>query len=160
MLDRFFPRPCVRARLRANILGAWIEAYVDYLDRRGHPPGTIQPYVHAVEHFGAWLTSEQFVIEDVSQATIDSFLRDHLPLCRCPTPAPTCVYQVRAALAHLLRVPGGHPPRPPSASPANPVEEFLGRYSRHLRDTCGLAESTCTYRVRYAREFLRGEFGD
>src|SRR4051794_39735518 len=69
MLDHFFRRPRVRDRLRANPLGARIEAYVAYLDARGHPRGTIQPYVHAVEHFGAWLTSEHLAIEDVSQAT-------------------------------------------------------------------------------------------
>src|SRR4051812_4793570 len=132
MLDQFFPRSRVRARLRANILGAWIEAYVAYLDRRGHPPGTIQPYVHAVEHFGAWLTSEHLAIEDVSQATIDSFLRDHLPVCHCPTPAPTRLYQVRAALSHLLRVPGGRPPRPQPALPAKPVDGFLGQYRSYL----------------------------
>ena len=160
MLDQFFPRPRDRARLRANTLGAWLEAYVAYLDARGHAPGTIQKYAQAVEHFGAWLTSEQLAIEDVSQAMINSFLHDHLPLCRCPTPAPTCLRQVRSALAHLLRVPGGHPPRPQSASPSKPVDTFLGQYRRHLQDTCGFAESTCTYRVRYARDFLQGKFGD
>ena len=45
MLDQLFRRPRVRARIRANILGAWIELYVTYLDERGHPPGTIQQYV-------------------------------------------------------------------------------------------------------------------
>src|SRR4051794_21248546 len=138
MLDHFFRRPRVRDRLRANPLGARIEAYVACLDARGHPRGTIQPYVHAVEHFGAWLTSEHLAIEDVSRATIDSFLHRHLPLCRCPTPAPTRLYQVRAALAHLLRVPGGHPTRSRPTPAPDPVDEFLGRYRRHLQDTCGL----------------------
>ena len=101
MLDQLFRRPRVRARIRANLLGDWIEAYVAYLDARGHPPGTIQQYVQAVEHFGVWLASEHIAIEDVTRATIDSFLHDHLPHCQCPTPAPTCLHQVRAALAHL-----------------------------------------------------------
>jgi integrase/recombinase XerD len=160
MLDHLFRRPRVRARMRANPLGARIEAYVAYLDNRGHPPGTIQQYVQAVEHFGVWLSSEHIAIEDVTRATIDSFLHDHLPHCRCPTPAPTCLYQVRAALAHLLRVPSNHPPRSQPASPLNPVAVALEHYRRYLQDTCGLAESTCTYRARYAREFLRGKFGD
>jgi integrase/recombinase XerD len=160
MLDHLFRRPRVRDRMRANPLGAWIEAYVTYLDKRGHPPGTIQQYAQAVEHFGAWLASEHIAVAGVTRATIDSFLKDHLPRCRCPTPAPTCLYQVRAALAHLLRVPGGHPQPPQPASPPTPVDVALGHYRTYLRDICGLAESTCTYRARYAREFLRGKFGD
>jgi integrase/recombinase XerD len=160
MLDHLFRRPRVRARMRANPLGAWIEAFVTYLDERGHPPGTIQQYVQAVEHFGVWLASEHIAVESVTRATIGTFLHDHLPHCRCPTPAPTCLYQVRAALTHLLRVPSGHPPRSQPESPQNPVAVALEHFRSHLQNACGLAVSTCTYRVRYAREFLRGKFGD
>ncbi len=160
MLDHHFRRPRVRARMRANLLGAWIEAYVDYLDHRGHAPGTIQQYVQGVEHFGVWLASEQIAIENVTWATIDSFLHDHLPNCQCATPAPTCLYQVRAALVHLLRVPSGRPSNPQLVSRVTPVGVILGHYGRYLRDTCGLAESTYRYRIRYAREFLQGKFGE
>ena len=160
MLDHLFRHPRVRARLRANPLGAWIEAYVAYLGERGHPLGTIQSYVQAVEHFGVWVASEHIAIDAVTQTSVDSFLLDHLPVCRCPTPAPTCLHQVRAALTHLLRVPSGHPPRSQPASPLTPVDVALGHYRTFLLDTCGLAESTCVYRIRHAHEFLRGKFGD
>jgi len=160
MLDQYFRRPRVRTRLRANRLGAWIEAYVDYLDHRGHAPGTIQQYVQGVEHFGVWLASQQIAIDNVTRATIDSFLHDHLPNCQCATPAPTCLYQVRAALVHLLRVPSGRPSNPQPVPQLTPVTVVLGHYGSYLRDTCGLAESTCRYRTRYAREFLQGKFGD
>lgn len=160
MLDQLFRRPRVLDRIRANVLGAWIELYVAYLDARGHPPGVIQQYVQAVEHLGAWLTSEHIAVEAMTRATIDSFLRDHLPHCHCPTPAPTCLYQVRAALAHLPHVPGVRlsPAEPPSARHAADVA--VEHYVRYLRETCGLAESTCTYRARYAREFLHAKFAD
>ena len=96
----------------------------------------------------------------MTRATIDSFLHDHLPHCQCPTPAPTCLYQVRAALAHLPRIPGIPLSSAQPASPRNPVDVALEHYGRYLRDTCGLAESTCTYRARYAREFLQAKFAD
>src|SRR5262249_4793030 len=143
-----------------NILGAWIELYAAYLHTRGHPPGVIQQYVQSVEHLGAWLTSEQITIDAVTRVTIDSFLHDHLPHCQCPTPAPACLDQVRAALAHLPRVPGIHLASAQSASPRNPVDVALEHYGRYLRDTCGLARSTCTYRARYAREFLQAQVAD
>lgn len=160
MLDHLFRRPRVRVRMRANPLGTWIEAYVAYLDSRGHPQGTIQQYVQAIEHFGSWLASRRIAPEDVTRVTIDSFLNEHLPNCRCPTPAPTCRHQVRAALAHLLCVPGGPARQPRPIPPLTPVDAVLEHYRGFLRDTCGLAEATCTYRVRYAREFLRSKFGD
>jgi integrase/recombinase XerD len=160
MLDHLFRRPRVLARLRANPLGAWIEAFVAYLEERGQPPGTIHQYVQAVEHFGTWLATERITVEGVTQATISAFLHDHLPRCRCHTPAPTCLYQVRAALAHLLRVPNGHPRRSQLNSLSNPIAATLEHYHSYLKDTCGLAESTCNYRARYAREFLLAKFGD
>jgi integrase/recombinase XerD len=160
MLDQHFRRPRVRDRIRANVLGDWIELYVAYLDARGHPPGVIQQYAQAVEHLGAWLSSEHIAIDAVTRATIASFLHDHLPHCQCPTPAPTCLYQVRAALAHLPHVPGIHLSSAQPASARNPVDVAVEHYGRYLRETCGLAESTCTYRARYAREFLRAKFAD
>src|SRR5262249_18321199 len=83
-----------------------------------------------------------------------------LPHCQCPTPAPACLYQVRAALAHLPRVPGIHLASAQSASPWNPVDVALEHYGRYLRDTCGLARSTCTYRPRYPPHFLQAQFAD
>jgi integrase/recombinase XerD len=160
MLDQLFRRTRVRDRIRANIIGSWIELYVDYLESRGHPRGVIQQYVQGVEHFGVWLTSEHIAVEAVTRATIDSFLHHHLLHCRCPAPAPTYLYQVRAALAHLPRVPGIRLASSQPASPQNPVDVALERYGKYLRDTCGLAESTCIYRARYAREFLQGPFAD
>jgi hypothetical protein len=138
MLDQLFRRPRVRDRIRSNILGDWIELYVAYLDARGHPPGVIQQYVQAVEHLGAWLTSEHIAVEAVTRATIDSFLHDHLPHCQCPTPAPTCLYQVRAALAHLTHVPGVRISSAELASARHPADVAVEHYLRYLRDTCGL----------------------
>ena len=133
-----------------------------YLDARGHPRSTIRRNVRVVEHFGVWLASKRISPEDVTRVTIRSFLHEHLPDCRCPTPAPTYPRQARAALGHLLRPPPSSPfsERRCPASPPTPVEAILELYREHLRTSCGLAESTCSYRLRYARGFLRGKFGD
>ena len=160
MLDHIFHRPSVRDRIRANPLGNWLPNYIAYLDARGHSPNTIQQCVRAVEHFGSWLASEHLAPEDLTRATIRSFLHDHLPICRCPAPSPTYPRYVRAALNHLLRLPGGPVQRPRPASSPTPVEAVLEIYRKHLRDSCGLAEATCSYRLQYAWEFLRGKFSD
>jgi site-specific recombinase XerD len=160
MLDHCFLRPCVCDRIRANLLGSWISTYIAYLTARGHPRSTIRRCVRAVEHFGVWLDSQRIAPEDVTRTTIRSFLHEHLPTCHCPTPAPTYPRQVRAALGHLLRLPNGPCQRPRLASPPTPVNAFLESYREHLRNICGLAESTCSYRIRYAQQFLWGKFGD
>ena len=81
----------------------------------GHPPHLIQEYVRSVEHFGCWLASEHLAIESLTRIAIRSFLRDHLPACRCPRPAPAALRHVRAALNHL-RAP---PRRTDSATPTH-----------------------------------------
>jgi len=160
MLDHVFRRPSVCARIRANPLGPWLPNYCAYLEGCGHLPKIIQQSVRAVEHFGSWLASEHLAPEEITRATIRSFLADHLPVCRCPGPAPTTFRHVRAALNHLLRLPGGPTQRPRPATPPSPVAAVLELYRGHLRDICGLAEVTCSYRLEYAREFLGGKFGD
>src|SRR3954449_9089702 len=138
MIDHFFVRPRVRDRIRANPLGDWVPGYIAYLEARGHPRSTIRRNVLVVEHFGVWLASETIAREDVTRTTIRSFLHDHLPVCHCPTPAPTYPRQVRAALGHLLRLPGGPLQRPRPESPPTPVEAFLGLYRGHLQTDRGL----------------------
>jgi hypothetical protein len=96
MLDHVFRRPSVRDRILANPLGKWAPDYIAYLIARGHPPHLIQEYVRSVEHFGCWLASEHLAIDDITRVTIRSFLRDHLPACRCHGPAPTTFRFVRA----------------------------------------------------------------
>jgi site-specific recombinase XerD len=160
MLDHLFVRTRVLDRIRANPLGNCIPAYVGYLETRGHPRSTIRRCVRAIEHFGTWLASQRIAPEDVTRATIRSFLHEHLPICHCPTPASTYARQVRAALGHLLRLPSGPFQRHRPTSPPTPVEAILELYRGHLRNSCGLAEATCSYRLRHARVFLRSKFGN
>jgi hypothetical protein len=131
VIDHFFVRPRVRDRIRANPLGTWIPAYMAYLDARGHPRSTVRRNVLVVEHFGVWLASVLIAHKDVTRATTRVFLHEHLPDCRCPTPAPTYPRQARAALGHLLRLPDGPFQRPDPAAPTTPIETFLKLYREH-----------------------------
>jgi integrase/recombinase XerD len=116
MLDHVFRRPSLwESGSRSTSLTS----------SRGHPPHLIQEYVRSVEHFGCWLASEHLAIEELTRVTIRSFLTDHLPDCRCPGPAPTTLRFVRAALNHLMRLPGGPMQRPRPAAPPSPVDVVL-----------------------------------
>jgi integrase/recombinase XerD len=152
MLKKHFHREHVRARIHANPLAGQIENFVAYLDRRGHSNFTIQSYTQVAEHFGRCV---QFADGTrVSRKGIDDFIRLHLPYCSCDKPAPCHVSTVRAALRHLLRA--ADQSGAEEIDSIDQLTQALNEFARYLRCNAGLAESTCRYRIRYAREFLTG----
>jgi site-specific recombinase XerD len=70
------------------------------------------------------------------------------------------LFQVRAALRHLLRVLrlGGHVASPRAAESA--ATRLVAEFSEYLRQVRGAAPSTRSYFGRYAREFLASRFAD
>lgn len=159
MLERLFDRPDVLQRWRANPLGEVLEEYATALHAQGYLRSTLRSHVWALEHFGSWLQSQRLSLPDVNKERVHSFLCEHLPVCRCPAPAPVRRANVRPALNQLLRL---LRERSSAATPAvapTPSEAVLTPFRLYLRDTCGLAEGTWLARIRYAREFLHGKFG-
>lgn len=157
MLERYFRRPRVLARLRASVLAESLEPYVSRLAGRGHPVSTVQVYVQAVEHFGVWLRNEGIPVGAVGPDAVSEFVDDHLPICTCPTPHPRHAATVRAALHHLVRILGEG--RPNICTKPAPAEEEVAAFSAYLTRTCGVAAATRLYRERYVREFLTFRFG-
>ena len=156
MLDQVFDFPRIRSRLRAGILGDLLDEYVARLYARGLARLSIRLYVRAVAHFGSWLHAQGLSLPAVNQDLVRSFLYEHLPRCRCPSPAPTCLRGVRSGLRHLLRLLrdcGQSDARLDAISAA--VEPFR----LYLRESCGLAQTTCLVRARFAQEFLESKFG-
>lgn len=155
MLQQYFRRSRVRARIEANLLGPALVRLTSELGDRGYALGTIQVYVQAAEHFGAWLSLHGVAIARVTPALIAEFL-DSRDVGVIPRDAKT----VRAALRHLLRVltsMGLVWVRTLDGRSALSGE--MGDFRRHMETTCGLATATCNYRIRYAAEFLAWKFG-
>lgn len=146
MLKSIFRSAAVRARIEANPIGPVLREYVGYLSSRGHRPGPLHQYVFAVEHFGRWLGDRS-----IDRAVVDCFIQRHLPRCRCSKPCPRSVACVRAALRRLLEMLGQARPR--AAEVAMPGR-LLRDYEGHLRQVCGLSNTTVLYRLRYARDLL------
>lgn len=145
---------CVCERIRKNPLGIVLERYVQHLFCRGYRRGTILCYVSAVEHFARWLGRRR-----ICSRLVLRFLNDHLPTCRCKSPAMRCVTFVRAALHQLLRCIEAETP-PPSKSPVElPVDAVVRDFDQYMDNICGHSLSTRRYRRRYAREFLIKNFG-
>lgn len=156
MIDQYFPCARVCERIQRNASRNVLVELVAHLAERGYRRATIRGYVWAVEHFTAWLESQNRSLETVDKNLVRSFLGEHLPDCHCPSPSPVGVYQVRPALNHLLRLLRG---RTGGGRSDSPIDTEVQQYRDHLRRICGLSEATCLYRMRYAREFLQGRFG-
>ena len=158
MADSLFRRPYYWDRLRGNPLGEVIQDYATHFRDLGYSWVTIRKRVHSLEHFGCWLRSNGVSPKAVTPKLVRSFIRDHLPKCRCPRPAPVAILQVRPALNHLLRFLRARGLLNESICP-RPIDVVIDQFRIYLRDVAGLSESTCTSRTRYAREFLEKKFG-
>ncbi len=158
MTESLFRRPYFWARLRTNPLAEIIEEYVAHFHGLRYSWSTIRAHVQGLQHFGCWLHSKGLDATAVNRKLVRSFICDHFPKCRCPAPATKILGVVRPALNHLLRLLQKKGIVKEVAFTL-PIDEVLNQYRTHLQDVCGQAESTCTSRLRYAREFLEGKFG-
>lgn len=123
---------------------------------RGHPPSTVTIYTNAARHLVRWLQESHQGIRSLTDRAVEEFVSHHLPTCQCPAPAPHDSNTMRAAVRRFrLHVKLRQEAIRPAAKTLSPLETELRDYRAHLRDTCGLAEATCTYRIRYASEFIR-----
>jgi site-specific recombinase XerD len=161
MIEHVFRSARVPRRLQRSLLGLPIfDDVTAYLVGRGHSATTVQQYVQSIEHFDGWLRRTRRPVAEIGEEVVTTFLSDHLRRCRCPVPACTTLFQVRAALRHLLVVLRRRgciaPQRIATSASARLVEE----YSEYLREVRGAAATTCTYYRRYAREFLGVHFLD
>ena len=154
MAERLDSRPGIGVS-QACSLDKGLAEFTASLLARGHPPSTITIYTNAARHLVRWLREHHRGIRSLTERTVEEFLFNHLPTCKCPAPALRDSPTLRAAVRRFrlfvkLRQEAGRP----AAQALSPLERELRDYHDHLRDTCGLAEATCTYRMRYAREFM------
>jgi integrase/recombinase XerD len=159
MLDQLFDRPFVLARLRAGPFGDLLNEYADRLQAQGYNRSTMRQRVWAIEHFGSWFHSTQRSFRSPDQEAVRCFLVEHLPRCRCPSPASRALIHARPALTQLLRLLRDQGRLRPEAGASQPGVVAVEQFRHYLSETCGLADSTCRYRVRYALAFLQGKFG-
>ena len=156
MLKHYIPSGRVRRRLKTSPLYKHILDLVGYFHKEGYRKHVVQRYVQVIEHFCRWKADEGRRVV-VDKKTARRFIKEHLPVCDCPPPAPRSMRTVRAALNHLVRTVDSGEVKTVSRPTTNSdrlIEEYIG----HLQRNRGLAEETLHYRARYAREFLESQF--
>ena len=128
-----------------------------WLRERGYVERTRRDYAHAVVHLGRVLAEaqEEATAQALEEAIVETFIDQHLPVCRCYRQRPgRRADTVRRGLTHLLamlREEGAIPPVPLDLPPCHKLLEGYCVFLLHDR---GLAETTVTNYRRYLRDFL------
>ena len=160
MLDDVYSSPRALSRLRECLLAEHLDARADHLAARGHAARTVRSYLAAALHLSHWMESERVRVAELSNGVLLCFLQNHLPSCRCSVPTGGALYMVRAAMRHVMDVLVARGAvQKAEFVVSDPIEQVLQEFMTHLRDTCGLAESTISGRTRYARAFLATRSG-
>ena len=152
--------PRDRQRIKAAGFSRSVQELQRYLRCRGYAEPTISFYQGAAVHFAFWAVTKHVARSHVTDTHISRFLSRHLARCECPLAGVRQFHTVRAALQHFKTVldVGRHGPR--HREKPSGIDREVRRFDDHLRTTCGLQETTRTYRRRYIREFLRACFAD
>lgn len=153
MLECYFQKPHVLARIKTNVLYKQIMKLICYMHDCGYQPKIIQVYISKVEHFGMWLEYNDIKVSSVNKDTIKSFLNEHLPNCHCDLQRSCSRTRNLSALNCLLRV---LPPQ--NQKPITPVEKEIHKFKAYMKDVCGLSNSTICQRARDTTGFLTDTF--
>lgn len=153
MLENYFKRPHVLARMKTNILYSQMRKLIYYFHDSGYSIHTIQSYMQKIEHFGNWLKANRVTIRSVDKDTIKSFIDEHLPNCYCTVLHSYGPIDIRAALNHLLHILPfvKQKQKKPLKTPA---EKEVQKFRGYLKEVCGLSDSTIHYHARFVTEFL------
>ena len=155
MLEHFFVRSHVIARLRQGLLGPYLDDLATSLHRQGYAPSSIQSYLRTGDTFGRWLHRHGYPVSALDAAVVQRYVTGlrryrsgHLP-------------KAAEGLNHLLRFRQhqGVVPRWSAAPPATSVDLWLAEYATYLDQVVGVAVGTRQGYLRLARRFLTACFG-
>jgi integrase/recombinase XerD len=149
-------QPEPQAWLLSSILSPYQDRYVARLREDRYAHNVIRVYLASVAHFARWLSEQH--ITSLSEAVLDHFLNDHLPICSCPQPVRRTRYELRTAIRHLLRLLEAEGIIRPADEQDERSRE-LAAFDAYMRDVGGLAETTRRQRRRIVGDFLAYVFG-
>jgi integrase/recombinase XerD len=156
MISRYFEAPITLRRLRASMVGQYLDAFAASLGTDGYSRATVRLYLRAVVHLGDWAQRRRLAVASLDESTLATFRR-HLSQCRCSLRENTGRFSGSSRGAELfvacLRRGGVIPAARVPTTPA-PFEEELARFRRWLIQRCGLAAATVRLYERYLRPFL------
>jgi hypothetical protein len=103
MLEGFYRRASVLARVSGSRFLEDLEALARYLEARGHRPTTLAGYMRGAAHLTWCIESGQLSLDGLIADGFQRFAREHVGHCSCPPPRSVDVNFVAVA-PHLLEV--------------------------------------------------------
>ena len=89
-----------------DTLSESIDRFESYLKKRGYKHHTIRAYLRSIEHFTFWLKTNPADNMRINTEIVQTFLKQHLPVCYCASPVCKDIKTVRAALNQFLLMEG------------------------------------------------------
>lgn len=140
-----------------NVLVPFIEAYREHFEAGRYQAERIRCYVSIVIHFGDWLRTERFAVDDIDEALIYRFLfypesnSEHS--CR----AQRNLTFKKPALNHLMRI---IRKRGVVSRPAlDAIAQEIALFDTKMIEVWGLSQSTRSQRCRRVGQLLKLQFG-
>ncbi len=125
----------------------------DYLISNQYTIDSIRHYRCAIEHFLSWHEMENAQCK-INNELIESFLQKHIPICKCPIPAPKRIIDIRPPLYLLLKIHNHDVKNVIDQKIISEKDKLINEFNHYLLDVCGLSENTRIYHKRNARTFL------
>jgi integrase/recombinase XerD len=151
-------QPEPQAWLSSSVISPYQDRYVARLQEGRYAHNVIRVYLASVAHFARWLSRQPICLPSLSEAVLDRFLNEHLPICSCPQPVRRTRYELRTAIRHLLRLLETEGTIRPADEQDERSKE-LAAFDAYMRDVGGLAETTRRQRRRIIGNFLAHVFG-
>jgi integrase/recombinase XerD len=161
MLERFYRREAILARIKGSEFSDDLEELARYLEARGHRPSALTGYMRGAAHLTSCLERGRLSLEGLTAEEFQLFARKHARRCACPPPRSGGKNFVAVA-PHLLKVMRerrGLPPTGGMPREATPLDAILGAFDIHLRDECGLRDATGERYLRDLRAALAARCG-
>lgn len=150
MLDRHRRSPTNRGTRDAAICQAMLGGFEEYLRSRGYAVATIQQYVAVAENFRSWLCHPRKRRQPLDEDSVTAFIRHYKSKHQLRH-----WHHLRSGLGHLVKMlrDRGDWMDAPAPAPTT-IDLAVQEFAAYLRETCGLADSTCGRRAQVIRRFL------
>lgn len=160
MIDRFFSRRRIVARLESGPVRRELELFASVLREEGYAAETGRQYIRSAHRFGGWLEGIGLGIKGCHEQAIGLYIwqlgrRRHPRWDRGRL--PEAAEGVRKFVSVLRQRDMMAPAAPP---PQTDTERWLHAFDSHLEHVAGVAERTREQYLGWCRRFMAVRFGD
>lgn len=151
MLENFFTSPVRLRQMRhRGPLGPYLDGFSTHLRNLGYSRASARPTLSLASTFSCYMERKGLALQELDEMIGQRFIEEDMaPVGDCST-----VFYVMKRLLSFCRQEGFIPLTASAQESPTPQEALLRRYIDHLRDVRGLAFSTITGYLRYARTML------